>query len=101
MIQFFQPVGTLLIGVALSLYGLIHSANHFPGPTHLHTLWQSLPALSAVLLFALGAMAVICGLALLFVGVQGLRRRYRQINSAFGRPVEFDDEVDYRPPAYR
>jgi hypothetical protein len=75
MLQFIQPVVTLALGLALSVYGLTHSAHHYPGTTGFYALWQSLPALSSVLVFGLGIVAVLSGLALVMTAAQGLRQR--------------------------
>lgn len=56
MFHVIQLVISLLIGLALSLYGLIHNSTHCPGASHLYTLRQSLPALSSVLIFLLSSI---------------------------------------------
>lgn len=102
MTRFLQPVLSLFVGFALLLYGLIHSANHYPDAEHLRVLWQSMPSLIACVVFMLGVAAVVSGLVLLTSGVRGLRLRYRQIQQAYSerRSQDYDEESDYHP-AYR
>ena len=101
MFHFIQPVISLLIGLALSLYGLIHSSTHYPGASHLYTLWQSLPALSSVFIFMLGLAAVAGGLGLVLTGTQGLRKRYRQIDRAYADPRHDRDPYEDEGYGYR
>ncbi len=97
MIPFLQPLLSLLIGLALSLYGLVHSSHYYPGQANLYRLWQSLPALSSVIVFALGVAAVAIGLAMVMVAIQGLRKRYRQISHAYSEPRrhQYDEDDTY------
>ena len=105
MIAFLQPLISLLIGIALSIYGLSPSSTHYPGTSNFYALWQSLPALSSVFIFMLGLAAVACGLGLVLAGVQGIRRRYRQIDRAYSGPRRdrdsYDDEDGYGAGVYR
>lgn len=95
MFQLLQPVVTLILGLALSVYGLTHSAQHYPGYTGFYALWQSLPALSSILVFGLGIVAVLSGLALVLTAAQGLRQRYRQLDHALHLPGRARHEQDY------
>ncbi len=101
MFHFIQPVLSLLIGLALSLYGLIHSSTHYPGTQSLNQLWQSLPAIVAVLIFTLGLLAVTSGLGLVLAGVHGLRKRYRQIDRAYADPRRDRDPYEDEGYGYR
>ncbi len=101
MFAFIQPLVSLLIGVALSLYGLIHSSTHYPGAGLLYQLWQSMPALTAVFIFTLGLLAVVCGLTLVLSGVHGLRKRYRQIDRAYSDPRRDRDPYEDEGYGYR
>ncbi len=101
MIAFLQPLISLLIGIALSIYGLSHSSTHYPGNANFHALWQSLPALSSVFIFLLGLAAVACGLGLVLTGVQGLRKRYRQIDRAYTDPRRDRDPYEDEGYGYR
>lgn len=101
MIAFLQPLASLLIGLALSIYGLSHSSTHYPGSAGFHALWQSLPALSSVFIFMLGLTALACGLGLVLAGVQGLRKRYRQIDRAYAEPRRDRDPYEEDGYGYR
>lgn len=103
MSTLFQPVVTLLIGVAMSIYGLIHSITRFPGPEAFLNLMANMPAVMSVLFFVLGVLAFVAGVVLIVLGVRNMRRRWRQ----FGRiarhvesqPQYQQDEDGW--PAYR
>ena len=99
MPQFFEPFVHLLIGVAMASFGLIHSARSLPGAEHLHGFWAALPSLGAVGLFGVGVIAVTAGLTLLVRGVQGLRRRARQLNRLY-RPADEPAEPRRHHPNY-
>lgn len=49
-----QPIASLLVGLFLGAFGLIHSFRSFPGMLGFNAFVQSLPAISGVLLFAVG-----------------------------------------------
>ena len=102
MTQFAYPILNLLVGLALSVYGLIHSATHVPASNQLHVFWSAMPSLAAVLIFLLGVIAVCGGLSLLANGMQGLKKRKRQISRIYGRTVsEPYDEDDEERGYYR
>ncbi len=102
MTQFAYPILNLFVGFALSLYGLIHSAKHVPASTQLHAFWAAMPSLVAVLIFLFGIVAVGGGLSLFASGMQGLKKRKRQIARIYGRQHEpFEDEEDGHPAYYR
>ena len=112
MLYFLQPAATLFIGLALSVYGLIHSLRHAPQATAFQAAVQAMPDAIAVLVFAFGIAAIIAGIFLLVSGIKGLRGRAREINRAYGprsrngrrrEPHDqygYDDEWDDHP-AYR
>lgn len=103
MTQYFQPVFSVLIGIALAIYGTIHTITHYPGGAAFAVLWASLPSLGAFAVFALGIAAVIAGLLLLIFGARSTRRRWQRLRYVMQRPVDhdpYDDEADWRP-AYR
>ena len=101
MTRFFQPVLSVTLGLALSVYGVIHAARHLPGAHQLHAFWSALPSMAAVLVFLLGVAAVATGLVLLSTGVHGLKRRITQVKRIYGdRDEPFDEEEGYRRPAY-
>jgi len=96
MTQFAYPILNLFVGLALAVYGLIHAATHVPAGTQLHMFYSAIPSLLAVLVFLLGVIAVCGGLSLLANGMQGLKKRKRQISRIYGRtarePYEDDDD---------
>mgnify|MGYP006275913181 FL=1 len=103
--RIFQPTLSLLIGLAMAVYGLIHAATHLPAGDDLRTLWASMPAAGAFGLFLLGVIAVVCGVALLVAGGQTLRRRVRQVDRVLnvpgpGRDYDPDENGDLDRAAY-
>ena len=100
MPRFFQPVLSVVLGLALSVYGVIHAAKHLPGLHQLHAFWTAMPSMAAVLVFLLGVIAVVTGMVLLSTGVQGLRRRVAQVSRLYGEREEPFDEEGYGRPAY-
>jgi len=98
MTQFAYPFLNLFVGLALSVYGLIHAATHVPASNQLHVFWSAMPSLAAVLIFLLGVVAICAGLSLLANGVQGLKKRKRQLSHIYGRTARepYDDEDDER-----
>ena len=100
MTRFFQPILSVVLGVALSVYGVVHATKHLPGVHHLHVFWTAMPSMAAVLIFLLGVIAVVTGLVLLSTGAQGLRRRVAQVSRIYSEPEEPFDEEGYGRPAY-
>jgi hypothetical protein len=97
MIQFAYPIVNLLVGLSLSVYGLIHAATHVPAAGQLSMFYSALPSLGAVLIFLLGVVAVGGGLSLLASGVQGLKKRKRQISRIYRTsPEPYEDDEDER-----
>lgn len=107
MLHFFQPAGTLFIGLALSVYGLIQSLLYRPPSASFQATAEAMPEAVAVLLFVLGLTAIIVGIVLLISGVRGVRKRAREIDRAYGTPrrparrAEYEDDWDQAHPAYR
>ena len=104
MIQFAYPILNLFVGIALAIYGLIHAATHVPASTQMQVFYAAMPSLLAVFIFLLGVIAVCGGLSLLANGVQGLKKRKRQISRIYGRQVREpydDDDEDERGSYYR
>ena len=98
MTRIVQPTLSLLIGLAMAVYGLIHAATHLPAGEHIRTLWASMPAAGAVGLFLLGLVAVITGVALIVTSGQALRRRVRQVDRALGAgPIADVRDPDFAP----
>lgn len=107
MLHFLQPAATLFIGLALSVYGLIHSLRHAPQATAFQAAIQAMPDAIAVLVFAFGIAAILVGIVLLISGIKGVRKRTREINRVYGaphrrmRPDAYEDDWDHGHPAYR
>ncbi len=104
MFAFLQPLFLALLGIALFLYGIIHSVSGFPASVVFNEVISALPALLAVLLFSLGVLAVFVGVYLFFAGIRGVRRRLAEIRRNYGRrqPTHYDEDEDYYgDPAYR
>lgn len=104
MTQFIYPIVNLMVGFALSVYGLIHAATHIPAGAQMQMFYAAIPSLGAVLIFLLGVLAVAGGLGLLTNGFQGLRKRKRQISRIYRtspEPFEDDEEEGYRRQYYR
>ena len=75
MTSVFGSVIGLLMGLALAIYGLVHTFTRYPGPEPFAVLAGNMPALIAVLLFALGVVAIVVGLAVLLGSTRRLRRQ--------------------------
>lgn len=82
MTSLFNCILSLLLGVALAAYGLVHSLTRYPAPTAIATLAGSLPAIGSVVLFALGVLATVAGLILLFTSARRLRLVWRHLRRA-------------------
>lgn len=95
MLDFLQPLLSLLIGLALSVLGLNQSFRLYPEPTAWQQFLMALSPAGAVLLFSLCVVMVLLGVAMLVLGARGLRRRLNQIRSARWN----DDERRYRDSA--
>ena len=103
MIRLVQPYFAVLIGAALTLYGLHHVIAHMPPQTVMTAFWAAMPAVGAVLLFLLGLLALAAGLFILTTGILSVRRRHRQVRRIFGHPDmgEDPDEPGHHHQAYR
>ncbi len=86
MLQFLQPVGTVFIGLAMFVYGLVQSLLHRPSTSSFQAAAQAMPDAIAVIIFGIGIAAVIVGIVLLVTGIRGVRSRTRDINRAYGSP---------------
>ena len=98
MLEFTRPVLSLLVGLALAIYGIVHIVMRFPAPSVFDAFFANLPHAMAVLLFMIGIAVVIGGLILLVAGVRGIRGRLREIRRAYGGPKvgpqQYDDDPD-------
>jgi hypothetical protein len=86
MIHVIQPALSALIGLALAIYGLVHTAGHVPASDVFGVFWAALPSVVTVFVFLLGVVAIGLGLVLMTHGVQGVRRRARTVNRVFNDP---------------
>lgn len=103
MSHLIQPVTTLLIGIALTVYGIAHAILQFPDPVAFTNLIANLPAFSSVLLFVLGLFAFAAGIVLIVLGIRNMRRRWRRFGQ-IARHVESQPQYqddDGWGPAYR
>lgn len=106
MLNFLQPAATLLIGLALSAYGLIQSLLHRPPASSFQAAAQAMPDAVAVLIFAFGLAALMAGTLLIVCGIRGVRTRGLEINRVYGPSIpherydEYDDAMNRRHPAY-
>jgi len=76
MLEFLQPMLTVLIGAALSIFGLIHSLRLAPAPSTWHGVAAAAPQLVAVMVF-IGCLAIaVAGIALLVTALRSVRRRF-------------------------
>ncbi len=87
MSHLIQPLTTLLIGIAMTIYGIAHAVMQFPDPVAFTQLMANLPAFSSVLLFILGLLAFAAGIVLVVMGVRNMRRRWRRFGQ-IARHVE-------------
>ena len=104
MFQFIYPIVNLLVGFALAVYGLIHAATHIPAGSQMQMFYAAIPSFGAVLIFLVGVLAVAGGLGLFTNGVQGLKKRKRQLSRIYRtspEPFEEDEEEGYRRQYYR
>ena len=98
MLEFTRPVLSLLIGLVLAVYGIVHIVMRFPAPSVFDAFFANLPHAAAVLLFLVGVAAVIGGIVMLAAGVRGINGRLREIRRAYGgqsvRPREHEDDQE-------
>ena len=80
MIPIIESIFALLLGIALTIFGLIHSISRYPGPAAFEQLANCTPALGAVLLFALGVVGTLSGVTVLLFSLRRLRFRWRHLH---------------------
>ena len=96
MISMFRSITGLLLGLALAIYGIVHICLHYPGSAPFAALAGNLLALSAVLLFALGLLAIVAGVGVAVTSSRRLSRQWRQLKHLTERRREFvHDDDDY------
>lgn len=107
MLRFLQPIASLFIGLALSVYGLSQSLLHAPSTQAFQAALGAMPDAVAVLVFCLGIAAIGVGGVLLISGVRGVRDRAREIKRTYGSPRrrlppdDYTEDWDQSHPAYR
>ena len=101
MNSIFQSALSILLGLALSLYGLFHAVTRFPGHAAFSQLSGALPSLGAVLFFVLGLLAVAAGVWVLVVSVRRLLRRWRFLREVTARRGYVDEDEREWAGAYR
>ncbi len=101
MSQLLQAFLSVLIGVAMAIYGIVHAVTQFPSPVAFASLADNMPAVIAVLLFLLGLVAFIAGIVITILGARNLRRRWYRFNqiARHAGVQQYDD--DGWGPAYR
>ena len=92
-----------VLGLGLSIFGVLHSITGYPGPTVFVRFARELPTLEAVASFGMGIAAVLLGLALLVPCLLRLRCRrqppplYLISNGQYaGRPLSAGRRVPVR-----
>ena len=105
MFYLLRSIASLFVGVAMTVYGLVHSVTRFPGGDAFAALAANMPAVTSVLVFVLGIAAVVAGIVLIVIGIKQTRRRWRRFNQVArhveDRPsCEADDDGEWEP-AYR
>lgn len=93
MTSIVQSVFTLLLGIALSFFGVAHSVLRFPGSKAFSQLAAGLPALGSVLLFVLCILAAIAGVVVVVLSTMRLRLRWRYLREVTSgrRPRQYHD----------
>jgi hypothetical protein len=123
MTSIFRSVVSLLLGLALAAYGLVHTLTRYPAPAVFDRLADDLPGIGAVLVFALGVAATLGGVLVVVLSIRRLRRGWRHLRlvtaarangvngrgpalRGYGYPDGEDEEVEpgereWVPSAYR
>ena len=100
MTTFLRPIFSALLGLTLTIYGLSYSITGYPGAAPFGVLWASMPSLISVAMFVLGLVAVFAGLAITVTGIQGTRRRCRQLGTVCQRDPAPDAEYEEEDERY-
>lgn len=105
MLQILQPLASLFVGFAMTIYGIGHVITKWPSGEVIATLIANMPMVTAVLVFLLGIIALAAGIVLIVLGTKNMRRRWREFNQIanhVGARVQYDDDHDeWGQPAYR
>jgi len=100
MTHVIQPAISALVGLALAVYGLVHTATNVPAAEVFAAFWSALPSVATVLVFLLGVAAIALGVTLIARGVLGVRRRARTVSRVLRdprAPQMENEETDFEP----
>ena len=104
MTQLLRPIASLLVGLALAVYGAIHTVSGYPGGEAFAELAAHLPAVGSVLVFLLAVTAFGGGVVLIVTGIRTLRFRWRRLDRLARHARIAEPEYDEPEPweaAYR
>lgn len=112
MTPIFQCLFSCLLGIALAIYGLLHSVSTYPGEDTFARLATDLPSLAAVLVFVLCVLAATAGAIVLVLSLRRLRLRWRHLRQLTASRRHYDplgpgggsyadDGRDWQSGAYR
>jgi hypothetical protein len=87
MTSIFRSAVSLLLGLALAAYGLVHTMTRYPPPAVFDRLAGDLPSLAAVLVFALGVAATLGGVLVVVLSLRRLRRGWRHLRAVTAAPT--------------
>ena len=79
-----QSLVSVLLGLALAAYGLVHTVTRYPDPVVFAQVASDLPTLGAVLMFGLGVVATVAGVSVLVLSLRRLRRSWRHLRTVTG-----------------
>ena len=80
----FQSLVSILLGLALTIYGLVHTVTRYPDPVVFAEVASNLPTFAAVVMFVLGIVATVVGVLVLVLSVRRLRRGWRHLRVITG-----------------
>src|SRR4051812_21221989 len=93
-----RPALSILLGLALTLYGIFHAVTRYPGSDAFAQLAEALPLLARVLLFVLGIVAAAAGAVLLLCNAKRLRYGCRHLQRLTGRTAYGPrDDLEWSP----
>ena len=81
MTSIVQSLVSVLLGLALAAYGLVHTVTRYPDPVVFAQVASDLPTLGAVLMFGLGVVATAAGISVLVLSLRRLRRSWRHLRA--------------------
>ena len=90
-----RPALSILVGLALTLYGVFHAIIRYPGSAAFAQIREGLPALGHVALFVLGIAAALSGLFLLVRNLKQLRYGWRHLQRITRQPAYAGDDPEW------